>query len=99
MVVGMECRTDFLAVLLHFFPGIFEGDGAVEHGVLRGGVVVGGEVAQALELELGAGLCVGDGEGLDFGVLDYAERVGVEHLAEVAFGFGGGVLHVEESVV
>ena len=48
------------------FPGVFEGGGAVEDGGVGLGVGVGGEVAEALELEGVAGLGVEE-VGFDVG--------------------------------
>ena len=67
--------------------------------MLGSGVVVGREVSHALELEFGSAFGMLHYEGFELGTGHNFERLGVEHLSEVALGLGGWVFHVEETVV
>ena len=85
--------------LLLFFPAVFECDGTVENRSFGGRVIVGCEVADALELEFASALVVLCDIRLDFNAFNDFERFGVEHLAEIAFGLGCGILNAEQTVV
>src|SRR5688500_18190979 len=98
-VSALTSRQPLLLLLAGGGPAVFEADGAVEDGGARLGVdCVGAEVADALELDEGAGGERGEAR-LELGAPQHRERVGVEVGAVVDRLVGEWVLHAEEAVV
>src|SRR5687768_12452266 len=78
-----------LALGLYLRPGVAQGDDAVEDGTFGGRVLVDGEVADALELELRAGGQASH-RGLEARAGQDLFRLRVEVVQQVAFGAGIG---------
>ncbi len=66
--------------------------------MLRSRISVRGEIAHALELELGSGLGIAGNERLYFDSLHHYERFRIQHLAEITLCFGSRILNVEKTV-
>src|SRR6187455_95344 len=87
-----------VASSLYLRPAVLEGDGAVEHRTRGRGVGIDNEVAEALELEAGAGGHRGE-RWFELARFEHLERVRVERRQPVgAFG-GSRIRYGEQPVV